>query len=122
MVLNKNIEVFVIYVTTLILKIIIHLVKELWIILLITKNVTVPGKYLNYFDIFSKNSVTKLIKQTKLNKYAINLIKDKQSPYRPIYSLRPVKQKILKTYIETKLVNSFIRPLKSIADISILFI
>ena len=46
---------------------------------------------------------------------------DRQPPYGPIYSLGPVELETLKTYIETNLKNSFIRPSKSPAGASIFF-
>ncbi len=43
-----------------------------------------------------------------MNEYTIILVKDKQSSYRPIYSLGPVELEILKTYIKTDLKTGFI--------------
>lgn len=42
-----------------------------------------------------------LPKNTRINKYVIELEKDKQPLYRPIYSLGLVELETLKTYIET---------------------
>ena len=55
-----------------------------------------------------------------MNEHAIELVEDKQSPFRSIYSLGPVELEILKTYIEINLANSFIHLSKSLASIPIL--
>ena len=62
-----------------------------------------------------------LPKNTGINMHAIKLQDDKQPPYGPIYSLKPVKPETLKTYIETNLKTGFIRPSKSFAGTFILF-
>lgn len=41
-----------------------------------------------------------LLKNTGINKYAIELIEDTQSFYKLIYILSPIKLKTLKIYIE----------------------
>lgn len=84
--------------------------------------ISVSSKYANFVDVFSKNLIAKLIKLTKINNYAINLIKGQQPSYGPIYSLKLVELKILKTYIETNMANGYIKPSKSSADASILFV
>ena len=53
--------------------------------------------------------------------HAIDLEEGKQKPYGPIYSLRPVELKTLKTYIQINLANGFIRPSKSPVGAPILF-
>ena len=72
----------------------------------------VPAKYSDFADIFSPNLAAELPKHTEINTHAIDLEEGKQTPYRPIYSLRPVELETLKTYIETNLANSFICPSK----------
>ena len=62
-----------------------------------------------------------LPKNTGIKKHAIELQDGKQPPYEPIYSLGPVKLKILKTYIKTYLKTGFIWPFKSPAGAFILF-
>lgn len=62
-----------------------------------------------------------LSKNTQINEYAIKLLEDKQSFYRPIYTLSPVELEILKSYIKTHLKTGFIELSKSPADASILF-
>ena len=56
-----------------------------------------------------------------MNEYAIKLKEDKQPSFGPIYSLRPVKLEMLKTYIKTNLANGFICSSISPARASILF-
>lgn len=62
-----------------------------------------PTKYLDFADIFSKKSTTMVLKQTNINEHAIDLKKDKRSPYKPIYSLKSIELKILIIYIKTNL-------------------
>ena len=81
----------------------------------------VLDEYLDFADVFSPDLATELPKHTEINTHAIDLKKDKQPPYEPIYSLGLVELETLKTYIETNLANSFIHPLKSPAGTPILF-
>ena len=81
----------------------------------------VLAKYLDFADVFSPDLVIKLPEHTEINTHAIDLEKDKQTPYRRIYSLGPVKLETLKTYIETNLANGFNYPSKSLAGAPILF-
>ena len=77
--------------------------------------------YSDYSNVFSVENTAKLPENTGMNKHTIKLKEDKQPPFGPIYSLGLVKLETLKTYIETNLANSFIRPFKSPAETSILF-
>ena len=81
----------------------------------------VPAKYSDYSDVFSAENAAELPENTGINEHAIELEEGKQPPFRPIYSLGLVELETLKTYIETNLANSFIRPSKSLAGASILF-
>lgn len=56
-----------------------------------------------------------------INKYAIELIEDKQLPYGPIYSLSPIELEILKTYIKIHLKTGFIRSFNYSASAFIIF-
>lgn len=76
--------------------------------MLIIKEVVIPAKYLDYADVFLKDSAAKLFKHFGINKYAINLESGEQPLYRLIYSLKLVEFKTLKTYIKTNFANSFI--------------
>ena len=78
-------------------------------------------KYIDFADVFSLDLAFKLPKHTEISNHAIKLVNGWQSPYEPIYSLKPVELEILKTYIETNLANGFIRPSKSPAATPILF-
>ena len=64
---------------------------------------------------------SELFEYTRINNHTIELVDDWQPPYEPIHSLRPVKFKTLKTYIETNLANGFIRPSKFPARAFIFF-
>ena len=90
--------------------------------LLVAEVVKIPTKYSDFSDIFLEKKALILSKVTKLNQHAIELQKDQQPSYGSIYSLGPVKLKMLKTYIETNLANGFIRPSKSPANAFILFV
>ena len=63
-----------------------------------------------------------LLNHTIINNHFIDLINNKQPYYIPIYSLKLVKFKMLKTYIETNLANGFIRSFYSLINTSIVFI
>ena len=76
--------------------------------MLLVEEVSVPKKYADFSDVFSKESVAVLFKRLDINKHAINLEPCKQLPYKPIYSLGPVEFKTFKTYIKTNLGNGFI--------------
>lgn len=83
--------------------------------------ITVSAKYLDFENMFCKESAAVLLEHAKINIYIINLEKDKQPFYRPIYSLGLIKLEILKTHIKIYLVNGFICFLKFPTGISILF-
>ena len=120
--LDKNIEAFVVHVSSLGLKIIIHSVRKAQMALLLAKKITVLIEYPDFANMFLKESVNVFTEQTGVNKYAIELDKGKQPPYKSIYSLEPVKFKTLKTYIEINLANGFIKALKLSASAPILFV
>ena len=71
--------------------------RKAQITLLLAKKVTVLAKYLDFANIFSKESANILSEQTGINKHAIELEEGKQSLYRPIYSLEPIELETLKT-------------------------
>lgn len=54
--------------------------------------------------------------------YAIDMMNGKPFFYEPIYSLELMKLKNLKRYIETILINDFIKPSKSLIDILMIFV
>ena len=72
--LDKNVEAFVVHVTSLSLNLIlIHPAKEAQIVSLIVKEVKIPTNYLNFSDIFSKERALVLPEITDLNQHAIEL-------------------------------------------------
>ena len=117
--LDENSETFVVHVASLDLR--IHPDREAQIASLLTKEVKIPDKYLDFIDVFSEEKALVLPERTELNEHAIDLEDGKQPPYGPIYSLGPVELETLKTYIETHLKTGFIRPSKSPAGALILF-
>ena len=62
-----------------------------------------------------------LPKNTDINEHVIELIESKQPPYKPVYSLGPLRLEMLKAYIQTHLKTRFILPSKSPAGTPILF-
>ena len=62
---------------------------------------TVPAEYLDFEDVFFKESAAVLPEHIEINTHAITLEEGKQPPYEPIYSLGPVELETLKTSIET---------------------
>lgn len=61
------------------------------------KAVTVLAKYSDFANVFSKKSAAVLPERTDLNEHTIKLQEGKQPPYGPIYNLKPVELKTLKT-------------------------
>lgn len=78
-------------------------------------------EYYNFINIFFLELIVKLSEHIEINNYAINLVNDKQPPYKSIYSLRLVELETLKTDIKTNLANSFIKPFKSYTSALVLF-
>ena len=119
--LDENSETFVVHVASLNLVPGIHPDREAQIASLLTEEVKIPDKYLDFTDIFLEEKELVLPERTELNEHAIDLEDGKQPLYRLIYSLDLVELETLKTYIETHLKTGFIRPSKSPAGAPILF-
>ena len=81
----------------------------------------VLSKYADFADVFSLKLIIKLSKHMKINDHAIELIDNWQPLYGLIYSLRPIKLKILKIYIKFNLANDFIKPYKFFTRTPIFF-
>ncbi len=81
----------------------------------------IPGEYADFVDVFSPKLAKEPPEHTWINNHAIELVDDRQPPYSPIYSLRPMELETLKAYIENNLANGFIRPTKSPTEELILF-
>lgn len=103
-------------------KMIIHPPMETQIALSVGKEMTIPAKYLDYTNVFLKESVAELPKSSDINEYSINLEPGIQLPSSLIYSLELIELETLKTYIETNLTTSFIPPFKSPARAAIIFV
>lgn len=82
---------------------------------------TVLGKYFNYSIVFLINKIAKFSEHIEINDYIIKQKEEKQPSFGLVYNLRPIKLKILKTYIKNNLANGFIQLSKSPTSISILF-
>ena len=78
-------------------------------------------EYSDFADVFFPEQASELSEHTRINDHTIKLVNNRQPPYGPIYSLGPIELETLKTYIETNLKNSFIRPFKSPEEAPILF-
>lgn len=94
----KN-ETYVVYIASISIDLDVYLSCRVQITLLKTDkySTSISSKYVDFVYIFFYNLVAKLSKQTKINDHPIDLIKKYQPLYRPIYSLRLVELKILKT-------------------------
>ena len=106
--LEENSETFVIHIAALEdLELAIHPSRTLILAVLQEGQalIKILLEFVNYAEVLSPDLAMQLLKNTGINKYAIELIKDKQPPYRPIYSLGPVELETLKAYIETYLKN-----------------
>ena len=119
--LDENFEAFVVHVSSLRLRISIHLEEKAQLILLLTEKVTVLVEYSDFADVFLEKSANILPKRTGANEYAIKVEEGKQPRYGPIYSLGRIELRTPKTYIKANLANGFIRTSKSPASASILF-
>ena len=75
--LNEDIEAFVMYVSSLRLRITIYPAKKAQMTLLLAKIVIVLAKYSDFADIFSEKSANMLSEQTGVNEQAIKLEKGK---------------------------------------------
>ena len=84
--------------------------------------IVILTEYSNYNNVFLPKNIVKLPEYIKINDHTIKLEESKQLFFILIYSLKLVKLKMLKTYIETNLTNSFIQFFKSFARVSIFLI
>lgn len=128
-ILDKNLEIFVIYVIVLEVSI-IYFFKACQVWLETTQQVALQwnktpieifSKYTNVANMFSPNLTIELFKNTSINKHTIKLVKDKQPPYEFFYAFSLVELETLKAYIKTHLKTDFIRSFKSLAGVLILF-
>ena len=112
-----------VYLATLFKPIKVHIDREVKIATFIADEtaVSIPAKYLDFEDLFSKKSAVVFANHIKINTHAIDLEESKQPPYRRIYSLRSVEMETLKTFIKTNLANGFICRSRSPAGTPILF-
>ncbi len=106
MALDKNSEIFVVYVST--LDGAELLIQPFWAAQITALQwdkapTKIPTKYSDYADVFSSDFAIELPENTGMNKHAIELIETKQPPYGPIYAPSPVELETLKAYIETYL-------------------
>lgn len=66
--LDKNVETFILHVTSLNLSLIlIYPTKKAQIVLLLAKEVKIPVKYSDFSNVFSKKKALILLKLTKFN-------------------------------------------------------
>ena len=107
--LDENVEAFMVHVNSLGSRMSIHPARKAQLASLQTEKVTVLVEYLDFADVFLEKLANVLLERTRANEHVIKLEKGNQPPYGPIYSLGPVEFKIFKTYIDTILVNGFIR-------------
>ena len=112
-----------VYVATPLNSMEVHPDREVQITALIADkaSIIISAEYLDFEDVFSKDSAAMLPEHTEIHTYTIDLEEGKQSLYGLIYSLGPVELETFKTYIKTNLANSFICLSKSLAGTPILF-
>ena len=84
-------------------------------------SMAIQAVYSDYSNVFSAENEAEFSEYTGINDYAIELVKDKQPSFGPIYNLGQVELETLKTYIITNLANGFICPSKSLIRAFILF-
>lgn len=82
----------------------------------------VISEYFNFADIFTSQMVAKLPKHTRIDDYAINLVKNRQSSYAFIYCQRKIELETLKIYIKTNLPNAIKKSCTSPTNIPIIFV
>lgn len=111
--LDKNSEMFIIYIITLEtsqLVILVHLFQRsllaaLQLDMTTTKNFS---RYVDYADVFSSDLAIELLKNTNMNEHIIKLIESKQPSYKLTYSPSLVELETLKACIETYPKTKFI--------------
>ena len=91
---------------------------KIWALLFDKAPTEVPAEYFDYSNVFSVGNIAELVNNTRMNKYAIKLEKNKQPFFGLFYSL---KLETLKTYIKINLANGFIRSFKFPIGALILF-
>ena len=106
--MDEKFETYVVHVASLNLTPGIHPDRAAQIASLLTEEVKIPDKYLDFTDVFSEEKALVLPEHIELNEHAIDLENGKEPPYEPIYSLGLVELETLKTYIETHLKTGFI--------------
>ena len=120
--MDENVEDFVVYVSSIALRITMYQARKAQLALLLVEKVTVLTEYSDFAYVFLEKSANVLQERTWANEHAIKLEKGKQPSYRPIYSLEPVELETFKTYIKTNPSNGFIWVLKSPRGAPILFV
>ncbi len=91
--IDENSEIFVMHMSALdIAELLIHPSQAAQIATLqLDKVLTeIPTKYSDYADVFSLDLAMELPENIGMNKHAIELIEEKQLPYRPINAFSPV--------------------------------
>ena len=99
MALHEKQEAFVIHVATLFNPKEVHPDRDVQIATLIADkaSISISAEYLDFEDMFSKESAAVLLEHTEIKTHAIDLEEGKQSLYGPIYSLEPVELETLKS-------------------------
>ena len=95
---------------------------QVQVALLTSEETGILIEYSDFSNFFFLDSAVELPEHIGINDCTINLLDNKQPLYSLIYSLGPVKLKILKTYIKANLASSFIKLSKSSTGTLILFV
>ena len=122
--LNANNKIFIMHVAALVelITMLIYSFCQAQVVTLTSEETRIHTEYYNLSNVFFSDSAAELLEYTKINDHLITLVDNKKPPYGPIYSLKPVKLEILKTYIKTNLASNFIRSSKSPTSALILFV
>lgn len=121
--LNEGSEIFVVHMVALKAEVSTHPTQVAQIAVLQWDKVSTKifVEYADFSDLFSSDLAMELPENIGINKHVIELVEEKQLPYRSTYALNLVELETLKSSIETHLKIGFICSLKSPTSISILF-
>ena len=121
---NADNKTFIVHIAALAKQIIIPIYSscQAQITSLMSEETRISIKYSDFSNIFLSDSVAELPEYNRISDHSINLPDNKQQHYGPIYSLELIELKALKTYIKVNLASGFIKPSKSSASASILFV
>jgi hypothetical protein len=84
------------------------------------KTTSLPPEYSNFADVTSEDDSKELAAHSR-NNLAINVAEGEVPPYQPLYSLSEAELVVLRKYLAEFMQRGWIRRLKSLAGVLILF-